>query len=474
MPDNYQDWTADEAFWNEAWTDMEQRLDEAAPARRRKAILWWWIGPALLLAGGAVWLLLAYGQAELNAFPLPSNANYADELVARQTSPQQLDETESSPAAMGDVPVENGQVVNPAIVFEAPVINTVVATVDQVSSSENQAGLLSEEHQVVVPVDELSTEVDNGNVAASLTIEQRVEAGVAKAALAEVLPLAFITYNAIYHSALELNQPSIRPSVLAHGELDDRILPRQSSKYSLLLESGLSQGSISPGFGYFGGLQLNRHLGNNGGRITASLGFYGQKENLRFSSDGVDFDDAFQDEAEFPQVVNGQDTVVVSSVAELNQPLSDQGVDFVTTYSLRLGLGYEHQLSKRWSLSGELGLNYLLGGRGPQLLQSVGAALGEEDSRGLISGNGLYNFSFDLVNQDDLFALSSNQSANNGTIVRVNRLRLDMQLGAAYHINNRWAVAGGVRGMLTPLFKTDVLNTDFLRGELGVRMRIGH
>jgi len=35
-----QDWTADADFWDEAWADMNTRLDDA-PGRRKGLLVWW-------------------------------------------------------------------------------------------------------------------------------------------------------------------------------------------------------------------------------------------------------------------------------------------------------------------------------------------------------------------------------------------------------------------------------------------------
>ena len=51
MPDKNTPWTPDEAFWNEAWADMNARLEAK---RRRRFLLPWVVGILLLAGGGAL------------------------------------------------------------------------------------------------------------------------------------------------------------------------------------------------------------------------------------------------------------------------------------------------------------------------------------------------------------------------------------------------------------------------------------
>ena len=93
MPDNYQEWTPDEAFWNEAWTDMERRLEAAGP-RRRRGLFWWWLAPAILLGGIAIWSALSPGgPSDLNAFPIPVQSSVSDEVIASTIDAHNTNET---------------------------------------------------------------------------------------------------------------------------------------------------------------------------------------------------------------------------------------------------------------------------------------------------------------------------------------------------------------------------------------------
>ena len=59
MPDKNTDWTPDEAFWDDAWADMEKRLD-----RRRRRPLWLWLPLLLLLlAGGGALVQWSFPEA---------------------------------------------------------------------------------------------------------------------------------------------------------------------------------------------------------------------------------------------------------------------------------------------------------------------------------------------------------------------------------------------------------------------------
>jgi hypothetical protein len=56
-----QDWTDDADFWNEAWADMNTRLDDDGPGRRKGLLAWWKLYLAAT-AGLVLALVIAYGM----------------------------------------------------------------------------------------------------------------------------------------------------------------------------------------------------------------------------------------------------------------------------------------------------------------------------------------------------------------------------------------------------------------------------
>ena len=80
MPDSIPpDWTPDEAFWDEAWKDMNDRLDR----RRRRKRLFWALPLALLLAVGAGTLVVTSPGAATAAETVP------EQRAAEATIPRQ-------------------------------------------------------------------------------------------------------------------------------------------------------------------------------------------------------------------------------------------------------------------------------------------------------------------------------------------------------------------------------------------------
>lgn len=87
------DWTADDAFWDDAWADMQQRLD-GNPVAKKRATGWWWLtgGVLLLLLAGLSWLAWA-DTANTVELPNPTAvptapAPVTEHLVATATDDQ--------------------------------------------------------------------------------------------------------------------------------------------------------------------------------------------------------------------------------------------------------------------------------------------------------------------------------------------------------------------------------------------------
>jgi|GEM_PF-3515079 len=72
-------WADDEAFWDDAWTDMDRRLSEQ-PRRKRRVAWWWYAGAAMAL----LLLLPLLLDQEANRLP----ASETDRLTAPPTLPQ--------------------------------------------------------------------------------------------------------------------------------------------------------------------------------------------------------------------------------------------------------------------------------------------------------------------------------------------------------------------------------------------------
>lgn len=102
------DWTADDAFWDDAWANMQERLDET-PADKRYAAGWWWLGSsALLLLAGLFWLSQTDAASATNS----STPTVPAPATEQPTMPTNNDEVFAS---LIEVPPADASPVNPAV-----------------------------------------------------------------------------------------------------------------------------------------------------------------------------------------------------------------------------------------------------------------------------------------------------------------------------------------------------------------------
>ena len=312
MPDKHQDWTPDEAFWNEAWADMERRLDTR---RRRAAWLPWLLGLALLLGGGA---LVHYVYPDPGASPV-ANATEPVPAPVRE-------EPKRSPgiaASAGDTPENNAAPQAPPV-------------------------LLRTRREVSMPAPTPAAPVSSPRVPAVSDGQVRSPSAASTATLPfpapEALPLA-------------LNFPPFAPpSRPAAAAIDPA--PRRAHG-TLAVGSTIFPGSWLPGAFVDAGTRFS--LGEKG-FVPLTLRLAYDRRGSRPDADS-DLREAVD--------LNSPIAAPTNNVS-LDERLSEARTGRVRTLSLELRAGYGRQITEKLSLSGGASVAYLLWGKGPLLYLSSG------------------------------------------------------------------------------------------------------
>ena len=313
MPDKNQDWTPDEAFWNEAWADMEKRLDN-----KRRGAVWlpWLLGLALLLGGGA----LVHYLTATEANPLVSNPDtQAPFPVAVENSPSGRLTPRDQAVAVSEV--------DPAEVFVP--------------------GPIRGEKPVAQPMRPAPASTPQPK--ARSTSEEPATAGYAVGLLPfpalEGLPLS-----------LSLPESEIRSGV----PTPPIVAVRPPVRWS-----------VAAGFTVFPGGWLPGAFVDAGTRFRlGEKGFVPLTLRLAYDRRGsrVDRDSDLRESLDLNSPIAAPNNGVT-----LADELSQTRTGRVRTFSLELRAGYGRQVTEKLSFSGGGSVAYLLWGKGPLLYVSSGS-----------------------------------------------------------------------------------------------------
>ena len=313
MPDKNQDWTPDEAFWNEAWADMEKRLDN-----KRRGAVWlpWLLGLALLLGGGALVQYLTATEAN----PLVSNLDtQAPFPVAVESSRSARSTPEDQVVGLPDA--------DPAEVF--------------LSRSIRRERLVSQ------PVS--GAPASTPQAKARSTPELMAPAGYA------VGPLPFPALEGLPLSV------SLPDSEIRSGLPAQPIVPVPAPvRWSVAAGSTVFPGGWLPGAFVDAGTRFR--LGEKG-FVPLTLRLAYDRRGSRPDRDS-DFREALDLNSPIAAPNNS-----VTLADELGQARTGR----IRTLSLELRAGYGRQITERLSLSGGASVAYLLWGKGPLLYVSSGS-----------------------------------------------------------------------------------------------------
>lgn len=300
-------WTPDDAFWDEAWTDMEQRLDRE---RRRKPAGWWWL-PLVLLIGLTVYRVWASDffsasekvQAEENSLIVPEKTT--DEPIAVFEGNDDFTGLHPQPST--------GQ----------------PGRVDVV------AGPLRTRQETIIPTTTKPTDHDRRP---------------SPTAPLPVLPFTLLPIATQPAPILEPTTPEPPKPCCPHSDY--------------VFGGGINHYLGSERLGYYAATAYRRHLGK--WFLTAELRFDHNRRSVPGSRDDLNLSDAELGIAEEERTPGPNPTLDMAQTAdELRQRLVESRVSSQVA-ALRIGAG--RSIGQKLSLSAGAGASYLFGGSGPSAI----------------------------------------------------------------------------------------------------------
>ncbi len=409
MPDkNPIDWTPDEAFWNEGWTDMDRRLTRK---NRRPVFLLLLLG-CLVAAGTLVW----YTSTEP---PLTADAAGLVRSAPEQTTSTTISPTESRDADP-DRPRER-----------AAALPTARDPADLGGAERARSYMVSRPTSFApAPADPLSRPPRSRSPEAR---DNRVTAQLES-------------------RLMYLPQGDLLPTVRVASPPVDTVLEAATfvgsptpSAWSLTLGSNVYGEDPLPG----GSVEI-------GYRMTRGKWFVPVALRYDYSRRKMTFDNGVTRERALAAVNAGGGSTLNLSYADIRSPGPADQLDRLTTHTLELRTGIGRQLTDRISLSGGLGGNYLLAGRGPTI---VAYADGTDyvilvEQRALFSASG----------QADRAAAGDFRSVD----TPVNRWGMNGWLNIDYRVAGKWSAGLGLTQQFTEIYREEILSGGRTRFEVRI------
>lgn len=446
---NTQDWTDDAAFWDEAWADMEQRLEEKPS---RKGLFLWarWALLLTLLLGG---LVAARVISNLDG-PAPDAPVRSEAIVADQKTTTVVPEEELSPLAAEAA--SGAAVATPAAAPTPPQKAPSLSDIQQQTEEESHAVAY---HTPEVPV--------SGKSQGTPEAIQTAPTSVAEIALdltpAEISPQHTVpAVNTTPPSEPRLIPQVIRPLPwsVEQLQLEDQPLAETTIKHSkkslpLLIGAGatIAQGRQTPGY-YAGiGVELSPK-----GRLSFPLGLRYRKDFLRLGENtGSRVENDFA--AGIPNADQNTTPVEALTLASGSQATE------LTTSGIELTSGIHYRVSPKLSLGVNVGGEYLLTASGVIDATREGEMLS-------YTFNNRETANFDVngsfTNISAFERSFSGVSSDSG----INRFRLRTGLEVKYQVLPRFGVTAGATRAMTSTYRNDLLRIRPTQFHLGVQYRL--
>lgn len=417
MPDKNQDWATDAAFWDSAWEDMQQQLDKHLPVQQPKRwrAIWWWslVGILLLLVGGLAWKGLAEAYPNGSA---PAALNI-DEHPAVATAEVALENTKEARRE----PTSTDQESKEVAAAKVPLKNTPSA-----SPFPKQ--------EATLPVDAPENTHPTG-LETSLLFPQQPAIN-------------------------QLPTQPIQPLPIATEELNKDWPPLKKTAtwaWGTEMASNFDWASPYPGIGLaaIGSKKMGQR-----NHLILSLGYLRSRESFGQEASGLDQLTA--------PAENMPDSLTIGQIQNLFiQEAISQGSNYIVAHRLRLGLGWERQLSNRFQLGAQVGASYLFAGRVPLFIPLVA------EGGGLITNNsgesneqGFQFASINALANSDQFGRSGFAAAGTPPAF-LQRWDFDLQARLQYRLSRQLSVFVLAQHSFQPAYDTPPFRRG--RGQLGLR-----
>jgi hypothetical protein len=465
-------WTDDAAFWNEAWADMDKRLNEEP--KSRKAVLVWWRRYGWLL--GLILLVTAVETTAAMAYLSQ------EEKTEQQPTPYQTPVTPVTPAtpvdktpeviASNDVDVANQEptatasaedkvvvtksapspvvpvATTASVVTDTPPNPTSATSPSTTSTTNNEAITLGEPPSNFPPT--------------STIIPSSSEA------LEQTPPVFTPSTKEIPAALTSLTRASIAPITFAQNLSTtqlDAVIGKPKLVSRLYLDAGTSYGFKSNKVGYYAGLQYSLPLSK---RVSIPLG-------LRFRRDYHQFVELAESGTPARYLDIGNSTTASAPDTILFE-FTSENLNEVATTSFEGRIGVDYSVTPRLRIGASLAVNYLqaaIARVSPQYQQEFAAdqnrLLNADADITLVSG--LSFFSEDASAVDQATPLASGNGAPSN-FPNFNPWVAHAGMNLSYDLTNRLSFTLSGRRLLAQPDQSKVIGLQRGQLQIGARWRL--
>lgn len=412
MPDiNKPDWSADPAFWEEAWTNMNARLDVNSPRKPRRLLLLLLLP---LLIGGGIMLWKAPSITTQTAEPASITQVEAAATVANETTGEHP-VTTAEPAANSQARGEAADNMRAAPGKRKPYPNAGQHVTVKEVPANGEPNPTANEPQLRAPA-------------------RRAQGIVQALESLEIQPLHYLIHP-------------IREIVAMEG----KSFIATPDRYRWTSSLGLSYFPASPSPGFFGQTTYGRKLG----KWMVPLTIRAERSTRQvFTNDdllaGLEF---------YPTTGFNQNAV---SGTVFSDELASSGNNVLasTTLELRVGIGRYLGKNQRLLLSSGAGASYLVSGKGP-------AFIGDEARAGNLNVTA-DRLSYSGSNNSAQLSVGS---SGRGISRAVDHWDLTGWLQLDYSVGRRLSLTGGWTYTATDIYTDQLLRTDRNGFTLGLGYR---
>lgn len=430
MPDSNDNWAADDKFWDNAWADMESRLDKDS-----KTGFALWIPLFLLifsLLGLMVWNAVSPFK-DLNSKGEPIEVAEKPEPISTtpilEQKPNHQTPLDYQPSGLG------------ATIASKPEIDHLQDTTETYRPDPDLSRELA-----------LGTQSPTPGSSSKLVKEDAEIRGMLR-------PAEVLNFNINYqidpaaHTFNDLPKRQVKNDFALPGSVDSR-------KVNFRVDALLSHGTSTPGLGY--GLSLGPQFRLGDGWSL------GMAINLRREQLPLILGDGSSEEESLAleQQTGGQSQDLgPPSLFQIGTELDRAQLDFGRFTFIGVDLRLGKFISNRWSIEAGIGLQYALEALGPEVGND---ALANNLFQNLSTSNTeLLELDLSLEN----IIRQSSSRAGDDVSLSYSPFQLDLSAGTTFAFSHRWSAGVELRFRPTNLYAD---NSDLRFGRLRGQLRLGY
>ncbi|WP_020568029.1 hypothetical protein [Neolewinella persica] len=342
-------WTDDAAFWNEAWADMNKRLDDKQPPNRKAAVVWWrnygWLAALLLLvvavATPSAMAYLSQDEAteqELNTPMVP--------LTPTSKLPVVIADNDHKSANRENQAQEEG-----AIEHAARFPETLAASSEIKTLQANTSNATSKQ----APLTVIPVEKGDPGMEGTLTVSPLDATALVDQAGTTILntPTTESNIKEVPAPLTSLIPQPIGAIEFAQRQRTDQLAivvkkPKLASR--LYLDAGISEGLRGNNTGFYAGLGYNVPISK---RFSIPVSFHFRKDFHNFKELAESGTPArFLENSDITTGSSVPDTILIT--------FSEDNIDAIVSTSFEGRIGFTYSPAPRWQIGTSASLNYLL------------------------------------------------------------------------------------------------------------------